>query len=150
MITKQFLKETADEIDAGIAGSAFILLLVIAIGVFVYTALHLLTSLQAGDIVFWGGFFGVFYISIFTFQTASERIQHAAIPAVLPVSILAFVANALYYFDIATELVATFSIFVFGFVVIGSVTSSLMKYFSRESDVCNDFQGENIILEGEE
>ena len=150
MITKQFLKETADEIDAGIAGSAFILLLITAIGVFVYTALLLLSALQAGDIVFWVGFFGVFYISIFTFQTASERIQYAAIPAVLPVSIIAFVANALYYFDIATELVATFSMLVFGFVVIGSVTSALMKYFSRESDVGNDFQGENIILEGEE
>lgn len=150
MITKQFLKETADEIDAGIAGSAFILLLVIAIGVFVFTALHLLTALQAGEMVFWVGFFGVFSISIFTLETASERIPLSSIPAVLTISILAFVANALYYFDIATELVATFSMLVFGFVVIGSFTSELMKYFSRESDVCNDFQGENIILEGEE
>lgn len=150
MMTKQFLKETADEIDAGIAGSAFILLLVTTIGILIYTALLLLSALQAGDIVFWVGFFGVFFISIFTLETASERIQFAAIPALLPVSILALVANALYYFDIATELVATFSVFVFGFFVIGSVTSAILRYFSREADVSNDFQGENISLEGEE
>lgn len=150
MITKQFLKETADEIDAGIAGSAFILLLITAIGILIYTALLLLSALQAGDIVFWVGFFGVFSISIFTLETASERIQFAAIPAVLPVSILAFAANAIYYFDIATELFTTFSVFVFGFFVIGAVTPEILRYFSREADVCNDFQGENILLEGEE
>jgi len=148
MITKQLLKETADEIDEGIAGSASIMLLVMAIGVFIHTAMHLLSEVH--DIVFWVGFFGVLFISIFTLETASERVPFASIPTVLPVSILAFVANGLYFLDIATDLVATFSVFVFGLFVIGSVTSAILRYFSREADVCDDFQGENVLLEGDE
>jgi len=148
MITKQFLKDIADEIDAGIAGSAFILLLVMVIGVFIHTAMFLLSEFH--DIVFWVGFFGVLFISIFALETASEHIQFAAIPAVMPVSILAFVANGLYFLDIASDLVATFSVFVFGFFVIGSITSAILRYFSREADVCNDFQGENLLLEGDD
>lgn len=147
MITKQFLKETADEIDAGIAGSAHILLLVMAIGVFLHTAMFLLSEFH--DVVFWVGFFGVLFISIFALETASERIPFAAIPSVLPVSILAFVANGLYFFDIATELVVTFGMFVFGFFVIGSVTSAILKYFSCKADVDIDFLREDL-LEGEE
>lgn len=148
MITKQFLKDTADEIDAGIAGSASILLLVMAIGVFIHIALLLLSEFH--DIVFWVGFFGVLFISIFAFETASERIQFAAIPAVMPVSILAFLANGLYFLDVASDLVATFGVFIFGFFVIGSVTSAILRYFSRDADVCNHFQGENVLLEEEE
>lgn len=148
MITKQFLKDTADEIDAGIAGSAFILLLIMAIGFFIHTAMFLLSEFH--DIVFWVGFIGVLFISIFALETASEHIQFAAIPAVLPVSILAFLTNGLYFLDIASDLVATFSVFVFGFVVIGSVTSAILRYFSREDDVGNDFHGENVLLEGDD
>ncbi len=148
MITKQFLKDIADEIDAGIAGSASILLLVMAIGVFIHTALLMLSEFH--DIAFWVGFIGVLFISIFTLEMASERVPFASIPSVLPVSILAFVANGLYFLDIASDLVATFSVFVFGFFVIGSVTTAILRYFSRESDVYNDFHGETVLLEKDE